>query len=177
MNWGDGSAPQDLGSVGREFTLQHTYTAAGKYNATVTVTDDDAGVGEDSSNTVAVQYTIVGSGVQQPINQDGTSVFRYGRTVPVKVQVSDCDGSFPSTLAPTIKLKMISGATPGWEINEPESSSVADTNGIMRFSSTDNQYIYNLATKPLPDSTATYEITITIPATGQTIIARFGLRP
>ncbi len=70
---------------------------------------------------------------------------------------------------------MISGATPGLPINEPLSTSAADTTGVMRFST--NQYIYNLATKPLPDSSATYLITITIPFTGQSVTVNFGLRP
>jgi hypothetical protein len=60
-------------------------------------------------------------------------------------------------------------------INEPVSTSAADTTGIMRFST--NQYIYNLATKPLPDPSATYLITVTVPSTGQTVTVQFGLRP
>ena len=45
----------------------------------------------------------------------------------------------------------------------------------MRFST--NQYIYNLATKPLPDPSATYRLTVTIPSTGQTSTVDFSLRP
>jgi hypothetical protein len=105
------------------------------------------------------------------------SVFKYKSTIPVKIQVADCDGSFPGSLAPTIKLTMLSGATPGLEINEPYSTSAAATTGVMRFDSIANQYIYNLATKPLPDPSAIYRITITIPHIGQTVMADFGLRP
>jgi len=46
---------------------------------------------------------------------------------------------------------------------------------VMRLSA--NRYIYNLATKPLPDSSATYLITVTIPYNGQTFTVQFGLRP
>jgi hypothetical protein len=45
----------------------------------------------------------------------------------------------------------------------------------MRFST--NQYIYNLATKPLPDPSATYRITVTVPFNGQTFTVQFGLKP
>ena len=45
----------------------------------------------------------------------------------------------------------------------------------MRFST--NQYIYNLATKPLPDPSATYLITVTIPYNGQTEVVDISLRP
>jgi hypothetical protein len=82
---------------------------------------------------------------------------------------------FLQTLLPTIKLTMISGVTPDLPINEPLSTSAADTTGVMRFSTI--QYIYNLATKPLPDSSATYQIEITVPFTGQKVTANFGLRP
>jgi hypothetical protein len=47
--------------------------------------------------------------------------------------------------------------------------------GVMRFST--SQYIYNLASKPLPDSFATYLLTVTIPSNGQTFTVQFGLRP
>jgi hypothetical protein len=45
----------------------------------------------------------------------------------------------------------------------------------MRFSA--NQYIYNLATRTLPDPSATYLLTVTIPSSGQTFTVQFGLRP
>jgi hypothetical protein len=45
----------------------------------------------------------------------------------------------------------------------------------MRFA--DQQYIYNLATKPLPDPSAVYRIKITIPLTGQIVEEDFSLKP
>jgi hypothetical protein len=48
----------------------------------------------------------------------------------------------------------------------------------MRFTGApDNQYIYNLATKNLKDSSATYNVRVTIPQTEQTIDATLGLKP
>jgi hypothetical protein len=171
VNWGDGNT-ENLGAVMSSFTISHTYALVGTYTATVTVTDDDGGVGF-TTITKTVSYNT--SGFLQPINTDGTSVFKYNSTIPVKIRFMNCDGSTPANLAPTISLTMVSGATPGLQINEPISTSAADTTGVMRFSS--NQYIYNLATKPLPDSSATYRITITVPSTGQTVTVNFGLRP
>jgi predicted extracellular nuclease len=171
VDWGDGNT-ESLGSVGSTFAISHTYALAGTYTATVTVTDDDGGVG---STTITKTVNFNTTGFLQPINADGTSVFKYGSTIPVKISFTNCDGSIPTNLAPTIKLTMISGATPGLEINEPISTSAADTSGIMRFST--NQYIYNLATKPLSDPSATYLITVTIPYNGQTVTVKFGLKP
>ncbi len=171
IDWGDGNT-QTVDPATSSFSLQHTYALAGTYTATVTVTDDDGGVGTKTA-TVTVNFNT--SGFLPPINSDGTSVFKYNSTIPVKIRFTDCNGAVPANLAPTIKLTMISGSTPGLEINEPISTSAADTTGIMRFST--NQYIYNLATKPLPDSSATYHITVTVPLTGQTVTVNFGLKP
>ena len=53
-------------------------------------------------------------------------------------------------------------------MDEASSTSAADTGTTMRFTgSPDYQYIYDLATKPPTDPTATYQITITVQATGQ----------
>lgn len=168
--WGDGNT-QTVNPATSPFSLPHTYGAAGQYTATATVTDDDGGVGSKNAS-VTVNYT--SSGFLQPINQDGTSVFKYNSTIPVKIKFQNCDGSYPSNLAPTIKVTLMSGSTPVQEINEPVSTSNADTTGVMRFSG--DQYMYNLATKPLPDPTGAYKITVTVPGTGQIAEVGFGLR-
>jgi predicted extracellular nuclease len=175
VNWGDGSAPESVTVTNRAFSASHTYARAGSYTATVTVTDDDGGSGSATAS-VAVNYTVVGGGLLQPINQNGSSVFRYGSTIPVKVRFQDCDGSFPATLAPRITLTVLNNGAPAGEINQPVSTSGADTTGILRYDASSQQYIYNLATRSLPDPTATYRITITVPATGQTVTGQFGLR-
>jgi predicted extracellular nuclease len=171
VNWADGNT-QTVNPATSPFSLSHTYAASGLYNVTVTVTDDDGDVGTTTAS-VAVKFNTIG--FQQPINADGTSVFKYNSIIPVKISFTNCNGSVPNNLAPTIKLTLISGATPGLEINEPISTSAADTTGIMRFST--NQYIYNLATKPLPDPSATYLLTVTIPSNGQIVTVPFGLKP
>ena len=115
------------------------------------------------------------SGFLPPINTGQTNEFKYKSTIPVKISFTDCDGSTPANLAPTIKLTVLTGTSSGLEITEPVSASAADTTGVMRFSA--DQYMYNLATKPLPDPSAMYTITVTIPFNGQTVTVDFGLRP
>jgi uncharacterized protein len=168
--WGDGNT-ETISPATSPFSRSHTYALVGTYTANVTVTDDDGDSGS-ASKSMTVNYNT--TGILQPVNSDGTSVFKFGSTIPVKIRFTNCNGTIPSNLAPTIKLTMVSGSTPGLEINEPISTSAADTSGVMRFST--DQYIYNLATKPLPDSTATYRITITVPSTGQTVNVNFGLK-
>jgi PKD repeat protein len=176
VDWGDGPS-QDLGTITTGATASHTYATAGAKNASVTVTDDDGGSDTDATNGVTINYTVVGGGVLQPINGTGPrSLFKYGSTIPVKVQLQDCDGSFPSNLAPTIAVRLTSGSTPSGTDESITSTSAADSGTTMRFSPTDSIYIYNLATKSLSDPSAGYHITITVPSTGQKIEADFGLK-
>ncbi len=174
VNWGDGQitahAAFASGSV-----VSHAYALAGRYTASVTVSDEDGGTSTAATAVLTTNYTVVGGGILQPINQNGTSVFKYNSTIPVKLAVADCNGTFPSNLTIAIALGQLSGSDPGGVINEPASTSAADTDGVMRY--TGNQYLFNLATKPLPDPSATYRITLTILQTGQTVEATFGLRP
>ena len=130
------------------------------------------------SATLTLNFTIVGGGILPPIRQDGSSVFKYKSTIPVKIQVQDCDGSYPGGLMIRIQVFVVSGTLPpGTEVTEPFSTSAADTTGYMRFTgSPDNQYIYNLASKPLPDPTATYQIKLTIGLTNQIVMANFKLK-
>jgi Ca2+-binding RTX toxin-like protein len=49
VDYGDGSGPQCLAlNADRTFTLSHTYADDGVYNVTVSVADDDSGVGTDT---------------------------------------------------------------------------------------------------------------------------------
>lgn len=170
VDWGDG-ASQDLGAVTSPSSVPHTYAAAGAYTATVTVTDDD-GASTTTTASVAVEYA--SSGVLQPIDADGGSVFKAKSTIRVRIRFTDCDGTTPTDLAPTIAVALVSRTAPTSGVNELSSGAKADTSGVMRFS--DGHYVYNLSARSLPDPSATYELTITVPATGQTSTARFGLR-
>ena len=176
IDWGDGSAAQPVAPITSGAVVTHDYALAGMYNATVTVTDDDLGVGSDASNSVALNYTVVGGGVQQPINQTGAlSVFKSMSTIPVKIAYVDCDGSPAIGLAPAIGVQKLSGSVPSG-VDEPiVSTSNADTGSTMRASG--SGYIYNLAAQSLTDPSATYRLTITVPATGQATSVDIGLKP
>ena len=178
VDWGDGNS-DTYSNVSSGFPASHAYALAGQYTASVTVSDEDGGTSASASATLTLNFTIVGGGILQPINPGPPlSLFKYKSTIPVKIKVQDCDGSFPGTLAPTIKVTWVSGTTPPGTDEAIYSTSAADTGTTMRFTDMpDYQYIYNLATKSLSDATAKYHITITIPLTGQTVQADFGLKP
>ena len=122
--------------------LQRSFSAAGSYTATVTVTDDDGGSGNVGS-TVRAYNTA--SAIMQPINSTGTrSGFKIGSTVPVKITVTGCDGAPVSTLAPAVQLEQ-NDTSADVAVNESASGEVPSNGKLMRWDGT--QYIYNLSTK------------------------------
>ncbi len=170
INWGDGSSSEAFTS--RSVHTSHAY-AAGSYTITVNVSDDDGGAAAPQSALVVLNYAL--GAIQTPFNVDGTSVFKYGSTVPVKVRITDCAGAPVPGLAPTIKVALASSATPSTAINETvDSTSAADTTGVLRYDATAGHYIYNMATKSLPDGDGKYVVTV---ANGGTqVTQKFGLR-
>jgi hypothetical protein len=159
--------------------IAHTF-GVGPHTVKFRVVDSDGEASTTETRTVLVNYDVVGDGFLAPINNTGhgynPSVFKYKSTIPVKLQILDCDGAVVSTLNPTVKMTYLNGSTPG--VGEEETVSTANpTSGTtMRFTGApDNIYIYNLNTKPLSDPTATYTLTVTI-QTGQTVSTVIGLK-
>jgi hypothetical protein len=151
------------------------YTAAGSNTATVSWTDErtnDTAFTGSTTASVVIDYDT--SGILQPINANGSSIFKSVSTIPVKVRFMDCDGSMPSNLAPTITVVKTAGSTPVTGTEEAALSTSAHTDGVLRFS--EGQWIYNLSGKSLSDPSATYRLTITVPSTGQTVVVGFSLK-
>ena len=175
--WGDGSSDTfDAAAQGAQTAQSHTYASAGIYNATVSVTDKDGGTGTDLTNGVTVNYNL--SAILQPVNNTGhgqaPSVFKYGSTVPVKVEITNCDGSHPSTLDVRVFAVKTSAIPPATGEDEPAVANQADAGNRMRFS--DPIYIFNWSTKSVDDPSSTVLITVKIVATGQTVSATIGLK-
>ncbi len=175
VDWGDGNT-DNLASVTSPFEASHAYVHAGVYTVSVVVTDDDGGVSNSGTSQVTLNFNL--SGILQPINPGPpNSIFKYKSTIPVKIKVQDCNGSYPGSLVIRIQVFLISGTPPLGEVNEPFSTSEADTTGYMRFTGApDNQYIYNLASRSLPDPTGTYQVKLTIMLTNQIVTANFKLK-
>jgi hypothetical protein len=109
-----------------------------------------------TSANVCVGMNYAWTGVLQPINVDGSSIFtrKQGSTIPVKFKLTGpCAGS----LTFKIFLAMVSNGVLGTEA-EATSTSAADTGNTFRYDAANDQYIFNLATKPL--STGTWQIRI-----------------
>jgi hypothetical protein len=159
INWGDSSSTN---ISGRTISESHTYSA-GTYTINVSVNDGDGGVataGGAGPGSVSLLYN--NSGILQPINPGPPdSIFKYGSTVPVKIRVTDCNGTSVSGLTLNVSVKKVSPNTPSGIDETVTSTSAADTGTQMRYDSVAQQYIYNLATKTLcDDPTATYTIKV-----------------
>ncbi len=152
VNWGDNNT---------DALLSHNYASAGSYLIEVGGTDgEDAAATLAASNRVSLTYSMSTS-LLAPVNLNGTSIFKYGSTIPMKIKIVDCANNPVSGLNPSIQIVKLSADAPSGEINEPtNSTSGADTTGFMRYDSTNGQYIYNLATKFLTDPQATYRAVI-----------------
>jgi hypothetical protein len=178
IDWGTGAPNvyrEEIKAADQTLSFPAPYTNAGTYTATVTWSDghlDGTATTGSTTATVAIEYDA--SGILQPVNADGSSIFKAGSTIPVKVRFTDCDGRVPSDLAPTIDVTKTGGSSPTVGTLEPALNTSAHTDGVLRFS--DGQWIYNLSTKTLSDPTATYRLVITVPSTGQTVQVGFGLR-
>jgi len=94
-------------------------------------------------------YGELGHQILQPINVDGTSVFKLGSTVPTKFRVCDANGNpvGPTIAAPNVVasfslVTMMNGVVTA--VDEDVYSTTPET--AFRWSSTDQLWIFNLST-------------------------------
>jgi hypothetical protein len=148
VDWGD-SSTDDTFTTSPFGAFSHSYTDAGAYTITVDVEDDDGGTDSDATTSHTVNN--IPSGILQPINTSGNrSQFKLGSTIPVKIAVANCAGSSVGTLSPSVRVVKLDADPndPGTVLEALQTTT--PTNGLnMRYDATGQQYIYNLATKPL----------------------------
>ena len=85
-------------------------------------------------------------GILPPIKADGSSVFKLGRTIPVKFQLWDDQDNFITDAVANIFVKKLNNGTSGDEM-DAVSTAAATTGNLFRYDSSSNQYIFNLSTK------------------------------
>ena len=146
INWGDGTIDAANGIHSGD-QAAHTYAAAGPHTVTVTVSDEDGGTSPAATASAVVSFTIVGGKILQPVNDTRNgqvlpSVFKYGSTIPVKVEITNCNGAHPSSLDVRVLWSKTAGAVPASGDLEATSTNAPDAGNAMRFS--DPTYIFNL---------------------------------
>ena len=120
---------------------------------TVTCTATDA-AGNTGTQRFTVTVTAAWSGILQPVNTDGSSIFKLGSTVPVKFQLTGASAGI-TNLPAQLYLQRLGTAATGGTI-EAISTSNATTGNLFRYDATAGQYIFNLSTKTL--SSGTYQL-------------------
>ena len=114
-----------------------------------------------------------GHQILQPINADGSSVWKQGRTVPAKFRVCDANGvsvGNAGVVSAFLLVQIISGTTTN--VDETVASTTPDT--MFRWDPSAQQWIFNISTNALPaGQTYVYSIQLN---DGSSIGFRFGLR-
>ncbi len=139
--------------------------------------------GNASSSTVnyIVQYASTGTcmgapghQILQPINADGSSVFKQGSTVPAKFRVCDANGTSINTpgLVTSFSLTGKTTTSSSIAVNEPVFSTTPDA--AFRWDASSQQWIFNINTRNMSSMTKyTYTITLN---DGSTIVFSFNLK-
>jgi hypothetical protein len=144
----------------------------GTFTASCNGAIDKAGNSKNVSVTYTVQYATTGSclgsaghQILEPINWNGTSVFKQKSTAPAKFRVCDANGNSIGT--PGVVVGTASNT-----VNEPVDSTTPFTE--FRWDPVAMQWIYNINTKGL-SANHTYGFLITL-NDGTTIPFVFGLK-
>jgi len=155
--WGDGTADTVLDPASATQVLTHTYAAAGRHTATVTVTDSD---GHVSTTTADVTVEYVSTGLLPRLGSSTSPVVvKRGAVLPVAVGYVDCTGRIPRDADPVLTVSL-----GGRTVLEQPMSPVAVA------------WLSLLRTSNLPASNDTFTVTVTVPSTGQTDTGTFRLR-
>jgi hypothetical protein len=162
------------------FTPTTSPTAVGTYPITPTgLTSNNYNI-TFTVGTLTVKYAasgiVLGSpshAILQPINTDGSSVFKSGSTVPAKFRVSDAAGNSIGAPGVVTSFKLIAKTSdPGIAVNEDVTSTTPDT--VFRWDPTGMQWIFNVSTKGMaPSVNYTYLISLN---DGSTIQFSFALK-
>jgi len=107
-----------------------------------------------------VCYGDVSKTILQPVNADGTSVWKLGRTVPVKFRVCDANGVSIGTPG-VVSSFLLTGIWNGTIDPVDETVSATNSDTAFRWDSTALQWIFNLSTNSL-SANKTYIYTITL---------------
>jgi lysophospholipase L1-like esterase len=116
---------------------------------------DQAGNTTTKTCNFSVVYDF--GGIRQPVNADGSSIFKLGSTVPFKFGLANAAGTTVTEATATITVAKIANNVVGTE-TEAVSTAAATSGNAFRVS--DGEYVFNLATRGL--TAGTYRVTTTL---------------
>jgi hypothetical protein len=103
----------------------------------------------DGYGNLGVMYLFIG--FQQPINADGSSIFKGG-AIPVKIRLSDFNGTPVTDAEAHVFFSMDTDAVVGDEA-EPLANTNGDSGNLMRYDPVADQYIFNWDLKTVGNGT------------------------
>jgi len=145
-------------------------SSMGPKSFAVTTTD---GAGNSRTETISYRVVYAYGEIREPINRDGSSVFKAGSTVPVKFAITDFAGR-PVTGAVATLGTVRSYSTDGLHLDEEQEATTqgnANTGDLFRPSA--GQYVYNLSTRGM--APGSYQLIIRLDD-GKQYSAVFSLR-
>jgi lysophospholipase L1-like esterase len=170
----------------------------GSASATVSASDGHSGLAADPGGTVAIDTSTAGpktvtrtatdnvgyettrscttnvlygySGLLQPVNSDGTSIFKLGSTVPVKFALTNAAGATVGSAVANLTVAKVTNAIDGSYV-EAVSTAAATTGTLFRYDATGKQYIFNLSTNGLSKGTWNLKVTLDGGSSYTTIIS------
>jgi hypothetical protein len=157
--------------------------ALGNTTVNCSATDAHGNPATPTSFTVHVVYLVGGACVGspshqilQPVNVDGSSVFKKGSVVPTKFRVCDVNGNSIGT--PGVVTGLVQVASVGGTVSEVDELGYSNTpDSSFRWDPAAQQWIFNLGTKNnstlAADSTAVFRIYLN---DGTFIQYQFGLK-
>lgn len=131
-------------------------TLPGKKNFSV-YAEDNAGNIDAENATYYIRYTF--GNFLQPINNDGSSIFKLGNTIPIKFQLTDANGNYVTNAVAKLRISKVTSTITG-TILEPYTTGTATIGDIFIYESNGHMYMYNLATKGM--SIGTWQIRVDI---------------
>ena len=143
-------------------------SSAGPKTIAKTATDN---VGHTTAGSCTTQVRYMYSGLLQPVNPDGSSIFKLGSTVPLRFDLTDF-GSLPvSGAMAKVYLAKVDNSIEG-SFLEGTSTSTADSGNTFRDTGA-GSYQFNLATKAL--TAGTYDVKLVLDD-GTSYVLRISLR-
>jgi hypothetical protein len=117
------------------------------------------GLDDDCDGSVDEAYAW--SGLLQPVNQDGSSIFQQKSTIPLKFRLTTCSGTSITSAIATLEVLPYTDSIVGTVDEGSMPNTRADNGNLFRFDAKGGQYLYNFGSKDLRPS-ASYILRVRI---------------
>ena len=145
-----------------------TSFAPGNTMVECTAVDSDSTFAK-ASFPVHVRFQAPGDGsfFGQPINADGSSIFKKNSTIPVKFRLTGASAGITNLVAKLYTAKVSNGVTGTFV--EPDTNVAGDGGNTFRYDG--GQYIYNLSTKSMTTGTWSLRVDMGDGVTHQVLVS------